>query len=79
MLWMYLTPIIYPVSLVPKQYLWVYKLNPMVGIIEGYRSALFNLPFDISSILWSLVFSVLLFILIFWLFKKWEKVFADIV
>lgn len=79
MLWMYLTPIVYPLSLVPDQYVRIYKLNPMVGIIEGYRSAIFGLEFDWGTICLSFVFSITLFFLSFWIFKRSEKVFADIV
>lgn len=79
LMWMYLTPVVYPLSLVPKTYIWIYKLNPMVGIIEGYRSAIFNHSFDYGTILWSTISSFIIFFLGFWLFKKSEKVFADIV
>lgn len=79
MLWMYLTPIVYPLSLVPDQYVRLYKLNPMVGIVEGYRSAIFGLEFDWGAICLSVVFSILLFFIGYWVFKRSEKVFADIV
>lgn len=79
LMWMYLTPIVYPLSLIPSKYVWLYKLNPMVGIIEGYRSAAFNLPFDIGTIFLSAISSTVILILGFWMFKKSEKVFADIV
>lgn len=79
LMWMYLTPVVYPISLVPNDYLWLYKLNPMVGIIEGYRSAIFNSPFDFSAILLSFIISLVVFIFGFWLFKKSEKIFADVV
>lgn len=79
LMWMYLTPVVYPLSLIPSKYVWIYKLNPMVGIIEGYRSAAFNLPFDTGTILWSAISSITILILGFWMFKKSEKVFADIV
>ncbi len=79
MIWMYLTPVVYPLSLVPEQYAEVYKMNPMVGIIEGYRAALFGTPFDLSTIYWSVVVSILTFILGYIIFKRSEKVFADIV
>lgn len=78
MLWMYMTPIVYPVSMVPEKYVWWYKLNPMVGIMEGYRSAIFGYSFEWQIIAWSLVVSVVTFIVGFILFKKSEKVFADI-
>lgn len=79
LMWMYLTPVVYPLSLVPENLLWVYKLNPMVGIIEGYRSATFNTPFDWGTILLSAIISTFIFILGFWMFKKSERIFADIV
>lgn len=78
-IWMYITPIFYPLSLVPKEYLWLYKLNPMVGIVEGYRSALLNMPFDRPTIIISALISLIIFIWGFWVFKKSEKVFADVV
>ena len=79
MLWMYLSPVVYPLSMVPKNFILIYKLNPMVGIIEGYRSALFNYPFDKGSIVWSLVISSLIFLCGFLIFKRTEKIFADVV
>lgn len=79
MLWMYMTPIVYPLSLVPKPYVSLYKLNPMVGIIEGYRSAIFGYPFEWTIIAWSALISLLIFILGFWFFKQQEKRFADAV
>lgn len=79
MLWMYLTPVVYPLSLVPNHLVFVYKLNPMVGVIEGYRSAIFNYPFDNGAILWSFLLSILIFLSGFIIFKRSEKNFADIV
>ena len=79
MLWMYLSPVVYPLSLVPNDLIFIYKLNPMVGIIEGYRSAIFNYPFDIGAIIWSLVISLIIFFTGYVIFKRSERVFADIV
>lgn len=79
LMWLYLTPVVYPLSMVPKEYVFIYKLNPMVGIIEGYRSTLFGYPFDTGIIFLSALVSILIFIMGFIVFKKSEKVFADIV
>jgi lipopolysaccharide transport system permease protein len=79
MLWMYMTPVVYPLSMVPMRFLWLYKLNPMVGIIEGYRAALFGSPFEPTIIWWSAGVSAVIFIISFLLFKRAEKTFADIV
>lgn len=79
MIWMYMTPIVYPLSLVPEKFVALYKLNPMVGIVEGYRSAIFGTPFETSSIYWSAIVALLAFIIGYLVFKRSEKVFADIV
>ena len=79
MLWMYMTPIVYPLSMVPTKYVWVYKLNPMVGIIEAYRSALFGYPIEWSIFLWASGVSLVIFVISFSIFKYTEKYFADIV
>ncbi len=78
MLWMYMTPVVYPLSMVPDLFIWIYKLNPIVGIIEGYLLALFGYPFETTIIYWSAFVSILCFLGGFYLFKKAERVFADI-
>lgn len=78
MLWMYMTPIVYPLSLVPKQYVYLYKFNPLVGIIEGYRAVLFGYPIEYKLIAWSALFAVAIFIIGFTFFKRTEKLFADV-
>src|SRR5262249_20593372 len=45
-LWMYATPIIYPASLVPAEWRWMLALNPLAGLVEGYRAALFGREWD---------------------------------
>lgn len=77
MLWMYLTPIVYPFSLVPERYQWLYLLNPMVGIIEGYRSLLFATPFPASWVAWSVGSTLLIYIAGRGIFHRLERVFAD--
>ncbi len=78
MLWMYMTPIVYPQSLVPERFQFLYFFNPMVGIIEGFRSVIFGLPFPTQAFAWSYASSMILFMVAFFLFKRLEKVFADI-
>lgn len=79
MLWMYLSPIVYPLDLVPAKYLFLYELNPLVGIIEGYRSSLFGLEINYVPIYWALFISLLIFVIGYRIFKKMEIHFADIV
>jgi lipopolysaccharide transport system permease protein len=58
--WMFASPIIYPSSLVPERWRPFYALNPLAGIIEGIRAAMFGLRFDWSSIIISAVMTLLL-------------------
>jgi lipopolysaccharide transport system permease protein len=79
-LWFFASPIIYPTSVVPERWRWVLALNPMTGIIEGFRSALFGQkPFDWQAIAFSAFITVALMIYAAITFKRMEKTFADIV
>jgi len=79
-LWMYATPIIYPVDMVPFGLRIFYYLNPMVSIIEGYRSAiLVGTPPNIYGLIYSTIISIVILIVGYWLFKKLEPIFADII
>ena len=78
-LWMFATPVIYPASLVPDKWHWLLYLNPMAGIIEGFRSAFLGKPFDLSPIGLSLLMAVVLFLTGVLYFEKVERRFADII
>lgn len=78
-LWMFASPIIYPSSMLPPKLKWVLTLNPLTGIIEGYRAFLFGRQPDWRALLIATL--ITLFILcfsVFW-FRRMEKEFADIV
>jgi len=79
-LWMFASPIVYPASLVPEKYRLIYALNPMAGIIEGFRSALLGtVAFPTLMILISGIVSIMLFIFGLFYFKQMESYFADII
>jgi lipopolysaccharide transport system permease protein len=79
-LWMYVTPVIYPVDLVPEQIRTIYFLNPMAVVIDGYRDAiLLGLVPNINYMALAFCISLSLLIIAFGLFKKLEPVFADII
>ena len=76
---MYLTPVIYPASLWGK-YQWVMDINPMTPIIESFRHAMLGSgSFDMSGILYSGIFSVVVFFIGAILFTRTEKTFMDTV
>jgi lipopolysaccharide transport system permease protein len=77
--WMYATPVVYPASLFPEKWQWVLYLNPMAGIIEGFRSAFLGRPFDTEGLVISGVSALVLFVLGISYFEKTERRFADII
>jgi lipopolysaccharide transport system permease protein len=79
-LWLYLTPVIYPVSMVPERYLPFYMLNPMAGIIDGYRQVLlFNTLPDLTALLPSIIISIIMLVGAYAYFKWAETEFADVI
>jgi lipopolysaccharide transport system permease protein len=77
--WMFATPVVYPASLVPTQWQWALYLNPMAGVIEGFRSAFLGRPFDVPGMLVSLAIAGILFAAGIAYFSKVERRFADII
>jgi lipopolysaccharide transport system permease protein len=79
-LWLFLTPIIYPASFVPERYRALLALNPMYGIIEGFRASLFpGRQIDFALIGLSLCVSLLVFLIGALYFQRTQKQFADII
>lgn len=78
-LWMFVTPVIYPSSIVPEQWRWLLSLNPMTGLIDGFRSAFLARPFDWPQIGISFGVAVLLFLAGAAYFRGVERRFADII
>jgi homopolymeric O-antigen transport system permease protein len=78
-IWMYLSPIAYPITVVPQRWRLIYSLNPVTGIIEGYRSAFFGTPFDWTPLGISLAITMIVIGYAAYEFRKLEKGFADII
>ena len=75
---MYLSPVIYPGSLVPSRFQLILALNPMCGIIEAYRSAILGTPWNFATLAISSLSSLVLCVLGLFYFRKTERRFADI-
>ncbi|ODS34538.1 MAG: ABC-transporter involved in LPS biosynthesis Wzm [Candidatus Scalindua rubra] len=79
-LWMYACPIIYPVSVVPEGYRRLYALNPMAGIIDGYRNVIIHgIAPNWEYLLISFVITILTFFCSYKIFKRLEMRFADVI
>ena len=75
---MYLSPVIYPVSMIPKRFQAIAALNPMFGIIEAYRSAILGVPWNFASLTISTASTLVLFVFGLFYFRRTERRFADI-
>jgi lipopolysaccharide transport system permease protein len=79
-LWLFATPVAYPISIVPEQWRWLYGLNPMVGVVEGFRWALTGTTSpSVVAIASSAVVVVLSLLIGSIYFSRAERTFADVV
>ena len=78
-IWLYITPVIFPVSLVPERWQWLLYLNPMTGLVEGFRSAFLGKPFDLNGLGISFAIAIAVFLVGVAYFEKVERRFADII
>ncbi len=76
---LFITPIIYPLSLIPEKWRWLLLLNPLAGLIEAFRAACFGRPFDWLNLSISAALTIALFFLTTYIFRKMEDNFADII
>jgi lipopolysaccharide transport system permease protein len=78
--WMYATPIAYSSELIPEQWRWLYSLNPMTGVVEGFRWAILGKSnLDLLSLGISAAVVVALLIGGLYYFKRMEASFADVI
>ena len=79
-IWMYATPIVYPITIIPEGIIRnIYSLNPMVGVVQGFRWALFGGAAPDISLLYSSIAVIVLLISGLYFFRRMEKTFADVV
>lgn len=76
---MYTAPIVYSASSIPQTYRIFYSLNPLVGVIEGFRSCLLGTPYQWQFILPGIITATIIFISGAFYFKRMERVFVDVI
>lgn len=77
--WLFISPVAYPSSMIPENWQWLYGLNPMVGVIEGFRWALLGSPLSTTTMYVSVPLTIAIFIGGLYYFRSTEKMFADLV
>ncbi len=79
-LWMYATPVIYPVSQIPEKFRWVIIINPVSSLVEAFKYGFTGSgDFFSNGIIYSAVFAVVLFVISLAIFNRTEKTFMDTV
>jgi len=79
-IWLFVTPIIYPVTFIPERWRWLLNLNPLTGVIEGFRASVLGAPpidWRLTAVSWAVTLAI--FVIGFVYFRKTERQFADIV
>jgi lipopolysaccharide transport system permease protein len=76
---LFLTPIIYPVTFLPHRFQGWLALNPMTGVIEGFRACLFGSSVDSYVLISSWIVTLVLLLIGGWHFRSTERIFADVV
>jgi lipopolysaccharide transport system permease protein len=79
-IWMYLSPVVYSASRIPDRYQWLYGLNPMVGVIEAFRSCMLGIPaMPWGALAEGAAVSAVLLVTGALYFRRCEQFFADVV
>ncbi len=76
-IWMYATPVIYPMTIVPGEYRKYLVMNPMVGYIEGFRSAILGKALNLEALGWSVGWTLFLVVTGLFFFQRHEPDIAD--
>jgi lipopolysaccharide transport system permease protein len=78
-LWLFATPVLYTIDIIPAKWRLLYALNPMVGMVAGFRAAVLGGPFPLDLVLVSAMASVLLLAAGLRYFTAVERRFADVI
>jgi lipopolysaccharide transport system permease protein len=78
-IWLYCTPVVYASSLIPERWQWLLFLNPMAGLVDGFRSVFLGQAFNVEALLTSFIISIVIFLVGIAYFETVERRFADII
>lgn len=78
-IWMFASPVVYPMSMVPERYQWLVSLNPIAGIIEATRAVISGRPVPWEWLGISGAMTIVIFIVGLWYFQRTARRFADVI
>jgi homopolymeric O-antigen transport system permease protein len=77
-IWMYATPVVYPLKALPLKYHWIVRVNPVTGIVDAFRACLLGQPLPWASLGYAAVFGLVVMITGAFYFRRVERLFADV-
>jgi lipopolysaccharide transport system permease protein len=77
--WFFVSPVIYPSSLVPEEWRWLPALNPMTGIVESFRASLFGRELPWLALAYSTAFTLVMLVYSSYAFRRMERSFAEVI
>ena len=77
-LWLYATPVVYPLAVLPEAARLVVRLNPMTGVVGFFRNALIGAPLDWTAFGYSALMAVIVLVTGSYYFRRMERLFADV-
>lgn len=77
--WMFASPVIYPSTIVPERWRWILAINPLTGIIEGFRAALVGGSLNWTHVAISASVTLVLLVASVYIFRRTEETFADLI
>jgi lipopolysaccharide transport system permease protein len=78
-IWMFLSPVFYPLEILSEKWRLIFALNPLTGVLQGFRASLFGTEFDWFAISISFVSTGVLILFALFVFKRMEDDFADLI
>jgi lipopolysaccharide transport system permease protein len=78
-IWMFVTPVVYPLDLAPERARWLIALNPMAGVVEGWRAAFLGTPMPADALGAAILAAAVLLLCGLFYFQRVERTLADVV
>ena len=77
-MWMYATPVVYPLKALPQKFHWIVRINPMTGVVDTFRACLIGAPLPWGPLAYAAAFGLVVLITGAFYFRRVERLFADV-
>jgi lipopolysaccharide transport system permease protein len=77
-MWMYATPVVYPLKALPQKFHWIVRANPLTGVVDAFRAALLGTPLPWGALAYGAAFGIFVLVTGAFYFRRVERLFADV-